>query len=126
VKLGLVPDVGGTTRSGAHDRPGEGEGADPDRAHDSRQRGAADGAPHEVAPDGTHVEAAIRLAEEIAQNAPLAVGLAKRLVDLGADTDAHTFQAMELLVQSVLLKTDDAAEGSRALAERRPPRFTGR
>ena len=61
-----------------------------------------------------------------AQNAPLAVGLAKRLVDLGSDTDAHTFQAMELLVQSVLLKTDDAAEGTRALAERRPPRFSGR
>jgi len=33
---------------------------------------------------------------------------------------------MELLVQSVLLRTDDAAEGTRALAERRPPRFSGR
>jgi len=33
---------------------------------------------------------------------------------------------MELLVQSVLLKTEDAAEGSRALAERREPRFSGR
>ena len=80
----------------------------------------------EVAPDGTHVEAATRLAEEIAQNAPLAVGLAKRLIDLGATTDKHTFQAMELLAQSILLPTDDAREGARALAERRPPRFTGR
>jgi hypothetical protein len=36
----------------------------------------------EVVPDGTHVEAGVRLATEIAGNAPLAVGLAKRLVDL--------------------------------------------
>ena len=80
----------------------------------------------EVAPDGTHVEAAMRLAEEIAQNAPLAVGLAKRLVDLGSNVDAHTFQAMEILVQSILVPSEDAREGARALAERRPPRFTGR
>ena len=61
-----------------------------------------------------------------AQNAPLAVGLAKRLIDMGADADKQTFLQMELLAQSVLLRTDDAREGARALAERRSPRFTGR
>ncbi len=126
VKLGLVPDVGGTTRlvrtigrAKAKELILTGRMIP---ANEALQMGLLT----EVAPDGTHVEAAVRLAEEIAQNAPLAVGLAKRLIDLGADTDAHTFQAMELLVQSVLLKTDDAAEGTRALAERRPPRFSGR
>ena len=56
----------------------------------------------------------------------LAVGMAKRLIDLGASADKHTFQGIELLAQSILLRTEDAREGARALAERRPPRFTGR
>ena len=126
VKLGLVPDVGGTTRLvRTVGYPKAKELILTGRmipASEALQIGLVT----EVAPNGTHVESAIRLAEEIAQNAPLAVGLAKRLIDLGVNTDAHTFQAMELLVQSVLKSTDDAHEGTRALAERRTPRFTGR
>ena len=126
VKVGLVPDVGGTTRlvrtvgyAKAKELILTGRMIPADEA-------LRIGLVTEVAPTGTHVEAAIRLAEEITQNAPVAVGLAKRLIDLGASTDAHTFQAMELLSQSILLSTEDAREGARALAERRPPRFTGR
>jgi enoyl-CoA hydratase/carnithine racemase len=126
VKVGLVPDIGGTTRlvrtvgyAKAKELILTGRMIPADEA-------LAMGLVTEVAPQGTHVEAAVRLAEEIGQNAPLAVGLAKRLIDLGAGTDKHTFQAMELLAQSILLPTDDAREGASALAERRPPRFTGR
>src|SRR3989475_57430 len=54
------------------------------------------------------------------------LGLAKRLVALGSNVDKHTFLARELLAQSVLVRSEDAREGARALAERRPPRFTGR
>lgn len=126
VKLGLVPDVGGTTRlvrtvgyAKAKELILTGRMIPADEA-------LRIGLLTEVAPADTHVEAATRLAEEIAQNAPLAVGLAKRLIDLGASADKHTFQAMELLAQSILVPTDDAREGAQALAERRPPRFTGR
>jgi len=126
VKVGLVPDVGGTTRlvrtvgyAKAKELILTGRMIPADEA-------LAMGLVTEVAPVGTHVESAVRLAEEIGQNAPLAVGLAKRLIDLGASADKHTFQAMELLAQSILLPTDDAREGASALAERRPPRFTGR
>jgi enoyl-CoA hydratase/carnithine racemase len=95
-----------------------------------RMIGAADalacGLVHQVVPAGEHLAAAARLASEIAGNAPLAVGLAKRLIDLGANLDKHSFLQVELLAQSVLMKTEDAREGGRALAERRPPRFTGR
>jgi enoyl-CoA hydratase/carnithine racemase len=126
VKVGLVPDVGGTTRlvrTVGYARAKE-------LILTGRMIPASEalemGLVTEVAPDGTHVEAAVRLAEEIAQNAPLAVGLAKRLIDLGSNVDAHTFQAMELLAQSILVPSEDAREGARALAERRPPRFSGR
>ena len=126
VRVGLVPDVGGTTRlvrtvgyAKAKELILTGRMI---RAEDA----LAIGLVNQVVPPGEHLAAAARLAEEIARNAPLAVGLAKRLVDLGADVDKHTFLAMELLAQSVLLRTEDAREGARALAERRPPRFTGR
>jgi enoyl-CoA hydratase/carnithine racemase len=126
VRVGLVPDVGGTTRlvrTVGYARAKEliltGRMI---RAEDA----LAIGLVHQVVPPGEHLAAAARVAEEIAGNAPLAVGLAKRLVDLGHGVDKHTFQAMELFAQSVLLRTEDAREGARALAERRPPRFTGR
>jgi enoyl-CoA hydratase len=80
----------------------------------------------EVVEPGTHVEAATRLAQEIAANAPLAVGLAKRILDLGQHLDTQTFLQVELLAQSILLPTADAREGAAALAERRTPKFTGR
>ena len=126
VRVGLVPDVGGTTRlvrTVGYARAKE-------LVMTGRMIGAAEalaiGLVNQVVPPGEHVAAAARLAEEIAANAPLAVGLAKRLIDLGSNVDKHTFLALELLAQSVLLRSEDAREGARALAERRPPRFTGR
>src|SRR5215470_10884044 len=126
VRVGLVPDVGGTTRLVRT----IGYAKAKELVMTGRMIGAAEalaiGLVHQVVPPGEHLAAAARLGEEIAANAPLAVGLAKRLIDLGANVDKQTFLAMELLTQSVLLRTEDAREGARALAERRPPRFTGR
>jgi len=126
VRVGLVPDVGGTTRLVRT----VGYAKAKELIMTGRMIGAAEAAAiglvQQVVPVGEHLAAAARLGEEIAANAPLAVGLAKRLVDLGANVDKQTFLAMELLAQSILLRTDDAREGARALAERRPPRFTGR
>src|SRR5439155_1618644 len=76
---------------------------------------------NQVVPPGDHLAAAARLANEIAANAPLAVGLAKRLIDLGHGVDKQTFLQMELLAQSILVRTDDVREGARAAMERRPP-----
>jgi enoyl-CoA hydratase/carnithine racemase len=126
VRLGLVPDVGGTTRlvrtvgaARAKELIMTGRMI---RAEEARAIGLV----HEVVPPGEHLTAAARLAREIAANAPLAVGLAKRLIDLGGNVDTETFLQLELLAQSILARTEDAAEGARALAERRPPRFAGR
>src|SRR5205809_479295 len=122
----LTGDVAGTSRLGRT----VGYARAKELVMTSRMIGAAEalaiGLVNQVVPPGEHVAAAARLAEEIAANAPLAVGLAKRLIDLGSNVDKHTFLALELLAQSVLLRSEDAREGARALAERRPPRFTGR
>jgi enoyl-CoA hydratase/carnithine racemase len=78
-----------------------------------------------VAP-GSHIAAAEELAREMARNAPVAVGLAKRIIDRGYGLDKMTFMELEMLAQSSLLMTEDFREGARALAERREPRFKGR
>src|SRR5439155_1399552 len=81
-RIGLVPDVGGTTRLVRT----VGYAKAKELILTGRMIGAAEalaiGLVNQVVPPGEHVTAAARLAEEIAQNAPLAVGLAKRLVDL--------------------------------------------
>src|SRR5881296_1783041 len=126
VRLGLVPDVGGTTRLVRT----VGYAKAKELIMTGRMIPAADaeaiGLVNQVVPPGDHVAAAARLASEIAANAPLAVGLAKRLIDLGHGVDKQTFLQMELLAQSILVRTEDVREGARAAVERRPPRFTGR
>ncbi len=89
-------------------------------------RAAEIGLVHEVVEPDRHVERARAVAAEIAANAPQAVGLGKRLVDLADEMDKHTSLDVEVIVQSVLKETDDATEGAAAMRERRPPRFRGR
>lgn len=70
--------------------------------------------------------AAMRLAQEVAENAPLAVAsvratLRAELAEAVARATEH-----ELSEQQRLRATEDAAEGIRAVAERRPGNFQGR
>ena len=80
----------------------------------------------QVVPDGTELSAAGAIADRIAAQAPLAVQAALRNARLGRrDAEAQALAALpgEL---AALARTTDAAEGARALAERRDPVFTGR
>src|SRR2546428_216822 len=126
VRLGLVPDVGGTTRLVRTVGYAKAKELIMTGRMIPAAEAAAIGLVNQVVPPGDHVAAAARLANEIAANAPLAVGLAKRLIDLGHGVDKQTFLQMELLAQSILVRTEDVREGARAAVERRPPRFTGR
>ncbi|HEY0106893.1 MAG TPA: enoyl-CoA hydratase/isomerase family protein [Rhizomicrobium sp.] len=69
-------------------------------------------------------EAAHQLAQELAEAAPLAVQATRATLrrELAERVKAQTDR--EFIEQSVLRKTDDFAEGVRAVAERRPGRFT--
>jgi enoyl-CoA hydratase/carnithine racemase len=58
--------------------------------------------------------------------APLAVGLAKKVIDRGAHLDKLTLMELEVIAQSVLLKTDDVNEGVMAKMQKRPPDFKGK
>jgi enoyl-CoA hydratase/carnithine racemase len=126
VRIGLVPDVGGTTRltrtvgyARAKELIMTARLIDADEAERI-------GLVNRVSAAGAQIAAAEDLAREMARNAPLAVGLAKRIVDRGHGLDKMTFMELEALAQSILLLTEDFREGAKALAERRDPQFKAR
>jgi crotonobetainyl-CoA hydratase len=79
---------------------------------------------NQVVPDGTVVDAALALAEQITCNAPLAVQASKRVsygaVDGVVGSD-EPFWKQTFSEFSTLLKTEDAMEGPMAFAEKREP-----
>jgi enoyl-CoA hydratase/carnithine racemase len=79
----------------------------------------------EIAPLEKLRDAALILAREIAENAPLAVQATRATLrqELAAQVKRQTDG--ELLIQTALRKTADYAEGVRAVAERRAGNFIG-
>ncbi|QUD87206.1 enoyl-CoA hydratase/isomerase family protein [Phenylobacterium montanum] len=70
-------------------------------------------------------QAAIALAQEIAENAPLAVQSSRATLRQGLAAAVRAQTNHEFAEQQRLMKTKDFAEGVRAVAERRPGAFTG-
>lgn len=68
----------------------------------------------------------LAFAEELAARPPLAVAMVKQTVTTVQPIDLSRSRVIERLGQSVLLGTEDLAEGLAAASERRPPKFTGR
>ena len=80
----------------------------------------------EVVPPEDLMPHAQALGKCIAQNPPLAVRMAKRVLQTGADAqDFETQVNREVYIQNALFATDDFAEGVRSFLEKRPPQFTG-
>ncbi len=80
----------------------------------------------ELAPEHDLLAEAVAMAGRIADNAPLAVGRLKRLLQEapGAPLDEVLRREMEGAV--ACLETEDFREGVRSFLEKRPARFTGR
>jgi enoyl-CoA hydratase/carnithine racemase len=65
-------------------------------------------------------------AATILSKGPLAVRLAKLVIQTGFETDQKTGLVVERLAQAVLFNTEDKREGTSAFLEKREPRFEGR
>jgi enoyl-CoA hydratase/carnithine racemase len=79
-----------------------------------------------VVADDDVLPEALRWAEKIAANAPLALKAMKRLYrhGLSEDFEAHSHHVLMQLM--LLFRSTDFQEGVASFIERRPPRFTGR
>jgi E-phenylitaconyl-CoA hydratase len=80
---------------------------------------------NKVVPAGEVREAALDYARRIAANAPLAVQAAKELTLRGTQQGLAAGLRFEQFVNYILQRTEDAAEGRAAFAEKRPPSFRG-
>ena len=92
----------------------------------SAERGYALGLVNELAEDGEALAGALDIAEAIAANGPLAVRLAMEMVRDSAFLQEGEAWALSRELVARNFASDDAKEGPRAFAEKRPPQWTGR
>ena len=123
-RLGLIPDVGGTTRLTRLVGPARAK----ELIFTGRQIDAGQaerwGIVNYVVPAADLLSKGEELAAEISQAAPLAVGMAKRVIDGLADVDRGLM--LEGWAQSQLFSTEDFMEGAQSFLMRRKPDFKGR
>jgi enoyl-CoA hydratase/carnithine racemase len=80
----------------------------------------------EVAQEGKARDAALRIAQEIAENAPMAVVSTRATSRAGLVDAVRAATAHEFAEQQRLMKTEDFREGVKAVSERRTGAFKGR
>jgi enoyl-CoA hydratase/carnithine racemase len=126
VRVGLLPDVGGCSRLPsvvglglAKELIMTGSVID---GHEAHRIGFA----NRIAPADELDAATEALANELLACAPMAVGLAKRVMDSAAKPALATTLEQEVTAQAQLAATEDFAEGTRAFFDKRDPEFAGR
>jgi enoyl-CoA hydratase len=90
------------------------------------ERGYELGLVNRLAEPGQALEAALELAEAIAGNGPLALAATKRILLESVDWPDAEFFARQEGIAGAVRNSEDAREGARAFAEKRPPVWQGR
>jgi len=123
-RLGLIPDVGGTTRLTRLVGPARAKeliitGRSFDAAYAERW-----GIVNQVVLGDELQACGEALAAEIAAAAPLAVSYAKKVINGIADVDRGL--QLEAWAQSVLIRTEDFANGAQAMMTKQPVEWKGK
>jgi enoyl-CoA hydratase len=75
---------------------------------------------------GAALDTALELAAAIARNAPLGVGAVKQLLRRSPGRSEEELWGEQRDLVDAVFHSEDAAEGARAFAEKRPPQWSGR
>jgi enoyl-CoA hydratase/carnithine racemase len=125
-RIGLIPDVGGSSRlpaivglGNAKELIMTGKLIDGREAHRI-------GFANRIAPAAELDAATEQLANELLACAPRAVALAKQVIDAAAKPDLAGSLDREVRAQAELAASEDFAEGARAFTDKRQPEFAGR
>lgn len=126
VTIGVIPGAGGTQRL-TH---AVGKALAMEMILNNRMLSAQEALQHglvnRVVPVDAYLDEALKLAEEIASRAPLAVRAAKKMINQTYElTLAEGLRAEKLEFYS-LFATEDQKEGMQAFAEKRKPNWTGK
>jgi len=126
VALGLIPGFGGTTRLVRRVGPAWAKemilAGDPIRAEEALRIGLA----NRLFPADELIPKAIETCESIAAKGPLAIALAKEVIQQGQDADVRTANALEQQAFGLVSASDDRGEGMDAFLEKRDPDFKNR
>jgi len=125
-RVGLIPDVGGCSRLPAVVGLGRAKELVMTGGLISGEEALRIGLVNRVAPAEELEAATQQLVDELLACAPIAVGLAKRVLDAAAKPALAATLEQEVAAQQLCAQSDDFAEGAKALAERRLPQFAGR
>ncbi len=123
--LGIIPGAGGTQRLTRLIGSGRAKRMILTARKISAAQALSIGLVDETAQPGSLDEACLRLAEEIAKNAPIAVRQAKFAINAGSNVDLATGLAIERNAYEITIPTKDRTEALQAFREKRAPRFTG-
>lgn len=124
-RIGLIPDVGGSTRLPAVIGLGRAKELIMTGRFINGTEAERIGLANRVAPADKLDEVTQELVDELLLCAPVAVGLAKRVMDASARPSLSTSLELEVALQETCARTKDFAEGAKAFAEKRQAEFTG-
>lgn len=126
IKLGILPGAGGTQRMPRLVGPGRAKWLMYSGDFIDAQTALQWGLVNQVVPAESLMDEATKLAQRLAEQAPLALALIKSCIDRGLDGNLATGLEYEGRCSYILQRSEDKEEGTRAFVEKRKPVFKGR